>query len=63
MKNAKRVLVPHTMRYSVAGVSLLLMITGGALIGAGIAIASTPLMIAGVIGILIAGVMGLAANT
>lgn len=50
------------MRYYIAGVSLLFLITGGTLLGVGIALGSTPLLIGGVIGLALSGLIGVFSN-
>jgi len=51
------------MRYYVAGLSIALMIVGGALIGAGVAVVSQPLILGGVIAVLVSGMVGIFARS
>jgi len=50
------------MRYYVAGLSIALMIAGGALIGAGVAVVSQPFILGGVIAVLVSGMVGIFAR-
>jgi hypothetical protein len=50
------------MRYYIVGIAMFLMIVGGGLLGAGIAVSATPLIIGGVVGILVSGLVGMASG-
>lgn len=47
------------MRYAILGFTVVLMVLGGALIGVGVSLASTPMVVGGIIGILISGLSGM----